>query len=63
MSMIEDPWAECTKKTEFVFADEPTDNDLVNEDEEPDTGLDLSVLSGSPNTVAAADESDDDDDE
>lgn len=59
--MIEDPWAECTKKTEFAFADEPTDGDLV--DEEPDTGLDLSVLSGSPNTAAAADESDDDDDE
>lgn len=62
MSMIQDPWAECTKQTEFVFANEPTDDDLASDlvDDELDAQPDMSR---SPDTAAAtADDSGDDDD-
>lgn len=57
VSMIHDPWTGCTKKTEFVFANEPTDDDLVSDlvDEVvPDAGHDSSGL---PVAAAATDES------
>lgn len=50
MSMIQDPWAECTKKTETVFASEPTEDDLVHGEPKADAA------------VATADASSDDDD-
>lgn len=55
--MIQDPWAECTSKTEFVFANEPTDDDLV--DGKPVAGLDSPR---SPDAVCATDEFGNDDD-
>lgn len=34
--MIQDPWAECTKITETVFANEPTNDDLLRGETEAD---------------------------
>lgn len=54
VSMIQNPWAECTRRTEFVFANEPTDDD----DGEPNE-LDSTT---SPHTARATNESGNDDD-
>lgn len=59
--MIQDPWTECTKKTEFVFANEPTDNDVASalDDGELDAGPISGGSPGPDTTAAPVDESDD----
>lgn len=59
VSMVQDPWAECTKKNEFVFANMPTDDDFASDvvDGNPDACIDSSR---SPDTTGAANASDDD---
>lgn len=54
--MIQDPWAGCTKKTEFVFANEPTDDELISDLVDEVVSDADHDSNGSPDAVAVTDE-------